>query len=318
MNEVEILIISNKYDYATDFICKELQRRARRKYLRLNRDEFSNYKTALHIGNSNLSVEIRGVKYLVNQENLSSIYYRAPTFLRDIYQPYLSPEEQMYRTQWLGFIKNLVIFEDILWINNPVYTYKAENKLLQLRIAQKVGLEIPDTFIMNNSDGVEVKPDKFYMVKTLEPAILRIGDKEAFIYSNIVKGSEILNHGLSLFPFVLQENIFPKIDIRVTVVREKVYAVKILKNGEGIEGDWRREKKEKLKFLPFRLPKETEIKCIELTGKLGLNFGAIDLAFNKGKYFFFEINPTGEWAWLVKEPGFNIHEAICDLLENLR
>jgi glutathione synthase/RimK-type ligase-like ATP-grasp enzyme len=32
---------------------------------------------------------------------------------------------------------------------------------------------------------------------------------------------------------------------------------------------------------------------------LGLNFGAIDLVESKGSYFFIEINPTGEWGWLV-------------------
>ena len=34
---------------------------------------------------------------------------------------------------------------------------------------------------------------------------------------------------------------------------------------------------------------------------LRLNFGAIDLIKQDNKYFFIEINPTGEWGWLVDE-----------------
>ena len=32
---------------------------------------------------------------------------------------------------------------------------------------------------------------------------------------------------------------------------------------------------------------------------LGLEFGAIDLALQDDVYYFLEINPTGEWGWLM-------------------
>jgi len=32
------------------------------------------------------------------------------------------------------------------------------------------------------------------------------------------------------------------------------------------------------------------------------------------EYYFIEINPTGEWAWLVETAGLNIPIGICDFL----
>ncbi|GGG11611.1 hypothetical protein GCM10010912_65040 [Paenibacillus albidus] len=73
-------------------------------------------------------------------------------------------------------------------------------------------------------------------------------------------------------------------------------------------------KKDDVSFVPFQLPKSLENQCISLVRELGLGFGAIDLIEQGESYVFIEINPTGEWAWLVEASGFNIQNSICDLL----
>jgi glutathione synthase/RimK-type ligase-like ATP-grasp enzyme len=50
---------------------------------------------------------------------------------------------------------------------------------------------------------------------------------------------------------------------------------------------------------------------------LGLFFGGVDLALVKDRYYFIEVNPTGEWAWLVDAAGLRIDTAICDCLEGV-
>ena len=49
MSDVNFLILSNMYDFSTDLICYELERRGQ-KYLRLNRDRFSEYKLLYALG----------------------------------------------------------------------------------------------------------------------------------------------------------------------------------------------------------------------------------------------------------------------------
>lgn len=314
MNKVDILIISNRFDFTTDYVCLELKKR-KCKYLRLNRDEFSSYKISLDIFNSNLSILFNDELYVVDQKHLKSIYYRAPIYLRDIYKPNIPKEEQLYRTQWTAFIRNLTFFENVTWLNNPISTFKAENKVIQLKYAKKLGFHCPETIITNN-EKFNINPSNSYILKSLDTGVLRIDDKEAFIYSNVVRGQDILDSNLSLSPVILQEYLYPKIDIRVTIIGNKIYAVKIMKHNQGIDGDWRKEKND-VDFIPLILPSDIHLKCIQIVKSLGLAFGAIDLIYSEGIYYFIELNPTGEWAWLVDSANQNIHLGICDYLEGL-
>lgn len=310
-NKISILIISNKFDFTTDYICAELNARGE-KYIRLNRDEFWNYDITLEVARFALRIEIEGQKYYIN-ESLKSVYYRAPTFLRDVFEV-IDEKEQLYRSQWASFIRNLAIYENALWINNPVFTYKAENKILQLKYAKCVGFNIPETIITNSNDQ-SLDKNKNYVVKSIEPAVLKINQINAFTYTNVVRGADIYNSDLAISPIIIQEYLNPKIDIRVSVIGNFIFAVKILKSGRGVDGDWRKYKTE-LDFIPFELPENISQKCIQIVNKLGLIFGAIDLILFNGKYYFIEINPTGEWAWLTKCFENKIQKKICDYLQD--
>ncbi len=43
----------------------------------------------------------------------------------------------------------------------------------------------------------------------------------------------------------------------------------------------------------------------------------MDLILHNGIYYFIEVNPTGEWAWLVNKTGLRIDKAICDYLQGI-
>jgi glutathione synthase/RimK-type ligase-like ATP-grasp enzyme len=275
---------------------------------------FQAYEIVFDVLRCSMTVKLEGEDhYLVDQNTLRSIYYRAPIYLRDIYKPNLSMEEQLYRTQWTAFIRNLSIFQDAIWVNKPEATFRAENKMLQLNIAKHLGMNCPNT-IVTNSNRIDVDEKKDYIVKSLDTAILQIEEKEAFVYSNRVKGWEIRKASLSLAPIILQEYISPKIDIRVTVIGHTVYAVRILKGGKGVEGDWRTYKNN-LDFISFSLPNDVKSNSIALVKTLGLSFGGIDLIESNGHFYFIEINPTGEWAWLINTADLKIFSGICDYLE---
>jgi len=315
-DRIKVLIISNKFDFATDYVTITLHE-LKIPYLRINRDEISNYAVNLFLENEELYIDIEKKSFVISNKTLKAIYCRAPTFIRSLDIP-ADPENQLHKFQWASFIRNLIIFENVLWINNPVATYKSENKLYQLKIARQVGFKIPYTVVSNDRKLSIIKGKSKYAIKTLDTGLLKIHDKDAFIYTNIVTGSELKKSKLHSAPVVIQECLSPKIDIRVTVVGNEVFAVKILKQGKKIEGDWRKIKKEELEYLPVKLPSDINQRCINLVKRLGLVFGAIDLAFANGEYYFLEINPTGEWAWLVNSVNFPIHKEIAFLLSQGR
>ena len=104
MNNVEYLLISSTIDYSTDLIAYELEQR-NQSYLRINRDKFDEYKVLYSLESNSLSVEIHGQIYMIT-DALKAVYFRAPVFLRN--NKNYSLEDQLYRSQWSSFIRNLL------------------------------------------------------------------------------------------------------------------------------------------------------------------------------------------------------------------
>jgi len=310
----EVLVLSNKHDYSTDHVSFQLNRIGA-SYLRLNRDQLSEMQICLDPISQKLSGKAKDFSFEILHEKLKSIYFRAPVYLRDNYQPGLSPNEQLSRSQWAAFIRSLSVFDKALWLNYPQATYQAEIKPYQLHIANKLGFDVPKTSIANSIGCQNIAHDKRekLIIKTLDPLVLSISDKEAFIYTNAIELDDLSKADISSAPIILQEALIPKIDIRVTVIENIVFAVEIKKDSDGIDKDWRLEK-DNVSYTSIILPSELEFKCITLVKELGLKFGAIDLALHNGKYYFLEINPTGEWAWLVSNTNLEIDKAIADIL----
>ncbi|HKP46314.1 MAG TPA: hypothetical protein VJT50_06920 [Pyrinomonadaceae bacterium] len=283
-------------------------------YLRLNRDQFSDFQLSFAPTTQRLFGAGFGFSFEISPKSLRAIYFRAPVYLRDIYQPNISPDEQLKRTQWAAFVRGLTVFDNVFWMNHPQMTYQAEIKPYQLRCAVKMGFDVPETVVSNAITDFELLANREQViVKTLDSTILRMEEGEAFIYTNLIATKELLNSNISSAPVIIQELLAPKTDIRVTVVRDKVFAVAIKKNGRGIDGDWRKEQQD-IQYEPFSLPSEIESRCRRLTRRLRLSFGTIDLAYCRDRYYFLEINPTGEWAWLVDTTPFTIDQYIADAL----
>ena len=303
----EVLIISNKFDFSTDLIAHRLKLNGA-SFLRLNRDQLGEYRIDFEPTGPSLQVEMSGHIFLFTETTLKSIYFRAPTFLREVFSDKLSEEEQLFTSQWAAFIRALTVFENVRWVNNPADTYKAEIKALQLKTAKALSFQVPDTLITNHT---RPRLDKVFAIKSIDSAIVSVGEKEAFVYTNIVKGAD-LEEQLYSSPFFVQQALTPKTDIRVTVIGDRVIPIKIL--GEsGIAEDWRKYEKA-IRYEVFELPEDIRDACLRFARHFNLLFAAIDLIWFEGAYYFIEVNPTGEWAWLQKNTNVPIDEYIVAIL----
>lgn len=212
-------------------------------------------------------------------------------------------------------MRSFMVFDSCKWINHPAASYKAEHKAVQLSVAHKLGFNIPRTVITNNSEGIlqVAKGDHTIAVKGLETVLVWERGLETFGYTSLVD-TEFAEHShLSSAPLIAQEALENKLDLRVTVVGDQIFCASVTSSGNPIRGDWRLEKTD-AEFKPFDLPPDISEKCLQLTKSFGLEFGALDLAAQRGTYFFLEINPTGEWGWLVDQANLPIDKAIADSL----
>lgn len=312
-----ILLLGSKFDLSCDYVIAKLHE-LNCGYLRLNSEDLEEIKLKLDPIECILYIYTSNICYRIDENKLKTVYYRRPVFLREYDSNTSSSIEKFTRYQWSAFIRNLMIFSKSLWINHPRATYFAEHKAIQLNIARKVGFHVPKTIITNQEsllDSRLVREGKI-ICKGLDTVLLRTKNSETFGYTNIMSRKDLINEEIKTAPVIFQEPILNKTDIRVTVIGSEVFSVKIQPKKGNFQGDWRIHKNE-ISYLPFQLPQPIIDKCLRLMKEFGLVFGAIDFVVENDIYYFLEINPTGEWAWLVDSSQLPIDFAIAKCLSTV-
>lgn len=309
----QILLIANERDFTTDLVIAELRRRGAA-YCRLNIEDVSRDRIAFDPGEPRLTIISEASEFELSPVSLRSIYFRGPVWLRNHSPEDIHPDRLLRRTQGWACLRSMMTFSDVRWINHPTATYRAEHKILQLNLARRLGFSVPTTVVTNDPKLAVVKiGSRQLAVKSLDTFLFVQDQEEGFVFTQIEEASKLIECDFSAAPAIFQEVLEPKVDIRVTVVGSFVHAVEIRKDGHGIKGDWRKTQRE-LQFARVVLSPSTQDKCLKLVRELGLTFGAIDLARVADTDYFIEINPTGEWAWLVDSAHLPIAENLVDLL----
>ena len=197
----------------------------------------------------------------------------------------------------------------------------AENKQLQLQAARDLGLEIPRTLTTNDPNTVHAfakSCENGIVTKMLSSFAIYDEGKELVVFTNPVKPEDLADlSGLSLCPATFQESLSKSLEIRGTVVGQRVMSAAVDSQVSArATHDWRRDGLSMLQdWRPYALPMEVEEKILRLMDHFSLNYGAIDIILTPdGKHVFLELNPCGEFFWLERSPGLPISDAIADLL----
>src|ERR1043166_9094658 len=169
VNEVATLIIADTTDLTSDYVCLQLKERGV-SYFRLNKDKLSCHSIQLDLVERSLKIGYQDRLYSVNDRALKSVYFRAPTYLRETFSRARTADDQLSRSQWMAFVRNLILFHECVWVNDPVSTYRAENKLYQLAAATELGFKVPVTTVLNYGAAM-IDRDRAYIVKSVDTAI---------------------------------------------------------------------------------------------------------------------------------------------------
>lgn len=210
-----------------------------------------------------------------------------------------------------------------LWVNPPAAEREALLKLQQLDVARRCGLAIPETLVTNDPESA-----REFVREHRREVIYKLVDEGSYRFFpsyEVVMGMPTLpvretdeDHldqvRLSLHLF--QHRIDKVSDIRVTVVGERIFPVEIhSQQGKG-KVDWRLDYS--VPMLAHKLPDCVEESLVAILKRLGLNFGAFDLCLGRdGKYYFFEVNPAGQWLWMEKQLNLPISLQLARLLAGL-
>ena len=130
------------------------------------------------------------------------------------------------------------------------------------------------------------------------------------------EAAEIYLADIPAYPVILQEYVPKKLELRITVVGQKIFPCAIY--SQDAQGDGKvdyRGHEDEMRHEAYKLPAEIEEKCFALLRELGLQYGSIDLIVTPDDdYVFLEINTYGQFLWMQEKTGMPIAEAVADLL----
>lgn len=201
---------------------------------------------------------------------------------------------------------------DAYWMNVPDRDDLAHRKVFQLRMAQRLGIEMPRTLITNSTDDANA------FINNLKPCDTVFkpfrGTPDAWRETRLIGEDEIGQiDSVSYAPLIFQEYIKGS-DIRVTVVGEHIFAAEI----DISEGDYPvdfRMNYDNMKITDIELPDDVRQSIRKLMQGLGLVYGAIDFRKTpENRFVFLEINPAGQWLFIENKTGQPITEAIASTL----
>lgn len=309
----EVLILASRFDFTSDYVVAALRRRGV-SYLRLNSEDLMDCGIEFDPVDPRLDVQQGRARFALTQDTLRSVLFRRPVYLRDYGDDTKAAHERFCRIHWAALMQNLDVFQNARWYNSPAATYRAEHKAVQLNEAYRTGMHVPPTLITNQPLVAATRiPGDVFAVKGLDTVMIRESGDEMFGFTTFADLRDFEEPAWATAPAIIQWAVPEKVDVRVTVVGGEVMAVAVLVDERGVSDDWRLHK-DSTRFVPHELPHAVSTACVELLRALGLRFGAIDFALSCDRYYFLEINPTGEWAWLVDAAGLPIDEVFADEL----
>jgi glutathione synthase/RimK-type ligase-like ATP-grasp enzyme len=317
-----ILIVTAPTDPHADAVEGELDRRGA-SYVRFDPADFPTKASLdVRLGATGLRRVLRTRETQIDLDAVTAVWFRRPGPSR--------PDQHL-----TGWVAGLVAHESTmmmadLWETLEVFAMpaprpvvlRAQYKLRQLQLAAELGFELPDTSIGNDPDALLAMFDTHggrLVTKQIGPTQLGEtpdGDP-ALRYTEPVRHRDLVHaSGLRLCPMIVQAYVPKALELRVTVVGARVFAAAIdSQRANHTRHDWRRYDDANTLTRRFDLPDEVAARCVALTRRLGLCYGAIDLVLTpEGRYVFLEINPSGQYRWIEEATGLPITSAIADLL----
>ena len=249
--------------------------------------------------------------------DITSVWYRRPTPVVKEDIPVRDSEKAYALDSIERHIRAFAhLLPDALWMSDVTALRRANSKPLQLATAHTLGFNVPRTLFTSDSKQAKnfVDQEGQCIVKSQAP----IFPQHKVLLAKLVNAADDLDYrGLQVDPYIFQQFIDPVAELRVTVVHDQVFTAQI--TAASVDGrvsdfrDWRfGHWNDTFAASPYTLPKQLSEKCVRLVKYLGLEFGAIDIILDKkGVYWFLEINPNGQWAFVEEVTGQPIGEAIA-------
>lgn len=308
MSTQGVLIVTSEQDAHADFVVRELAGHDVN-VVRFNAERAPDWQLTLEPGKS---WSIKSDLHCLNSNDCVAVWWRRPE--SPPRPATTAPAEwKAVCAQWRAFCAGLTSVPGPRWVSSPFAIATAESKALQLSYATAAGFRVPRTIWTNTRTDAEwllsqVRDEG--VCKSVTSAYWETNEEPHFVFARRIESDGLPQADqLAPSPLSFQQMVAPKQDVRGTVVGAKVVAAIRQPQTPEEPIDWRLAASGT--WHAHDLPPVVADACIKLVGDMSLRFAGIDLVLDgSGCYWFIELNPNGEWAWL-QAAGLPIAELIA-------
>lgn len=285
-----------------------------------NRYESDSITYCINDGKFDLSFSTGNKEKIIHHNDIHSVWWRMkPPFIKSKETVETLRYEALINREWFHVLKPLYENINAKWINKIDSHYRASHKIYQLRKAAKMGFLIPNTIISNNFDEIKDfigKHDSHSEV--IYKPLTYFSEPPDKITTTTTVSLDLLkkiNSSVKVTPGIFQTRIPKKFELRITIVGETLFSIRI--DTQGIpeaELDWRTHIFN-VKYSKFELPNSLKSSLLKLHKSFDLFYGAYDFIVTEDdNLIFLEVNPGGQWLWLEDETGMPISKALAESL----
>ena len=254
---------------------------------------------------------LKGPEGSFSLNNIRSIWWRRPSKFR-LDDSVTDPKVRAFcMSECETFFKGVLNAVDIPIINNLFAESLATYKPRQLKMAQRIGLDIPRTIMSNDPEHIRdfwESLDGKCIYKPFASPSWTFSETRLLTKEDL-KDLDKLHHA----PIIVQEKIEKGMDVRVNIFGEAIFAADVNTRVPAAELDWRIDLTAKWK--EHNLPDAIGRQLILLLNNLGLHYGCIDLRQQPdGNYKFFEVNPSGQFLFVEIDTGQPLLRSLAKLL----
>jgi hypothetical protein len=206
----------------------------------------------------------------------------------------------------IDFVYSQIEKKSLGWPNQ-----KPLNKLSQLLAADKCGLNIPETFILNSKKRLKENiVSNEIVIKAIQENVFYQTDDAIFVQRvklvNLDKIPDFFESTL------FQQKIDKQLEIRCFYLDGNCYCIASISEYETIDG---RDNYDNQSYVKIELKKEVILKIQYFMNEIGLKSGSLDLILSKeNNILFLEVNPEGQYEWVSVFGGYNIDKILAEFL----
>ncbi|MET3667208.1 hypothetical protein [Caulobacter sp. 1776] len=213
-----------------------------------------------------------------------------------------------------------------MWVNPPASRRNTSLKPLQLALAARSGLQVPDTLISNSFEDVVSfcrQQGGKVAFKPLEPGTWTNGAGSSwFSYTVVLDQAELERQRASIEASagIYQHYVEKAFELRVVVMGRSCFSARLdSQDHADTMVDWRHahHSNADLRASHHALDQAIQDACFEFMDAMDLVFGVFDFAVGKdGKTYFLEVNPMGQFLFLDTISSLPLLQIFADFLES--